>query len=171
MEKVVVKLSPIHGKGVFAAADFEAGDRILRRDDSRLVTDDAPLAGGEHEYHCDWIADGRVVYLQEPERHTNHSCDPNIFVEVDEDGARYFTARRDIRAGEEITEDYTIDMVGGTAWDCNCGSARCRKTVRGEFFLQPREIQLEYLPYLSRWFRVRFREQIEALEREAAARG
>ncbi len=163
--KVAVRLSPIHGRGLFATRGIRAGERILRRDDSRLVTDDNPLREGEHEYHCDWIADGRVVYVQEPERYTNHSCDPNAYVEV-VGRVRYCTARRDIRAGEEITEDYTIDMVGGKAWDCNCGSERCRGTVQGEFFLQPREIQVEYLRYLSGWFRERFREKVESLERE-----
>ncbi len=167
MYHAVVKSSPIHGKGLFATVDFKAGERILRRDDSRLVTEDNPLREGEHEYHCDWIADGRVVYVQEPERYTNHSCDPNAYVEVDDDGARYYTARRDIRAGEEIMQDYSIDLTGGSSWECNCGAARCRGTVRGEFFSLPREIQIEYLPYLSPWFRERFKEQLEALRREA----
>lgn len=166
-ENVVVRPSAIHGKGLFAAVDFRAGDRILRRDDSRLVTAENPLGEGEHEYHCDWIADGRVVYAQEPERYTNHSCDPNAYVEVDEEGARYCTARRHIPADEEITYDYSIDLAGGSAWDCNCGSARCRGTVRGEFFSLPREIQREYLPYLSPWFRQRFKEKVEAVMREA----
>jgi SET domain-containing protein len=169
LDRVIFRPSPIHGLGIFAARDFKAGERILRRDDSRLVTSEDPLREGELESHCDWIADGRVVYVQEPERYTNHSCDPNVYVEVvGED--RYFTARREIGVGEEITEDYTIDMVGGTPWDCNCGAARCRGTVQGEFFRQPKEIQIEYLPYLSPWFRERSRKEVEGLEREAAAR-
>ena len=98
MRNVIVKPSPIHGTGVFAAVDFGAGDRILKRDDSRLVTDENPLREGERPYHCDWIADGRVVYVPEPERYTNHSCDPNAVVEV-VDEVRYCTARRNIRDG------------------------------------------------------------------------
>ncbi len=35
---VVVKQSPIHGKGAFAAVDLKAGDIILERDDSHSVT-------------------------------------------------------------------------------------------------------------------------------------
>jgi len=107
------------------------------------------------------------VYVQEPERYTNHSCDPNIFVEVDDDGARYFTARRDIRAGEEITCDYSIDNSGDVWWHCDCGSARCRKTIYNDFFRLPLEIQIEYLPYLTQAYRERFSEQVEELEREA----
>ena len=168
MKHVVVGPSRIHGNGLFAARDFRSGERILRRNDSRLVTDDNPLGEGEHEYHCDWIADGRVVYVQEPERYTNHSCDPNAYVEVDEDGTRYCTARRDISAGEEITYDYCIDMDGGIAQPCDCGASRCRKTIHSSFFELPPDIQTEYLPYLSLWFQERFRKRLEALKRRAA---
>ena len=99
---LVVRPSPVHGRGVFSTADFKAGVVILERDDSRLVADDNPLREGEHPYHCDWLPDGRIVYVQEPERYTNHSCDPNAYVK-EIDGKRYCVARRDIRAGDEIT--------------------------------------------------------------------
>ena len=167
--KVVVERSPIRGKGLFAAAGIEAGERILKRDDSRLVTDETPLREGEHEHHCDWIADGRVVYAQEPGRYTNHSCDPNAVVEVDEDGTRYCVARRDIQAGEEVTYDYCIDNWGDTVWECNCGSERCRRTIHSDFFHLRREIQIEYLPYLSPRFKERFKDGVDELIREAEA--
>lgn len=167
MDKVAVKASPIHGLGLFATVEFKAGERILKRDDSRLVTDDNPLREGEHEYHCDWIADGRVVYVQEPERNTNHSCDPNAVVEVEADETRYCVARRAIKAGEWITYDYCIDSWGEAVWECNCGSARCRRTIHSDFFHLPRDLQIEYLPYLSHWFRERFKGKVEELIREA----
>jgi hypothetical protein len=166
MSQATNRPSPIHGKGLFADVGFKAGDHILRRDDSRLVTEDNPLRPGEDVFHCDWIADGRVVYVQEPERYTNHCCDPNAFVEV-VDGVRYFTARREIRAGDEITLDYSIDNWGDITWQCDCGSARCRETIHNDFFRLPLEIQIEYLPYLSQWFKDRFKEQAEDLARRA----
>lgn len=166
---VVVKPSPIHGKGVFAATDLQEGDVILRFDDSRLVTDENPLREGESILHCAWLPDGRVVYAQEPERYTNHSCDPNAYIK-EAGGARYFVARREISAGEEITIDYSIDNWGDVWWHCDCGSARCRETVYNDFFRLPLEIQIEYLPYLTQAYRERFREQVEELEREAARR-
>ncbi len=164
---VVIKESPTHGKGVFAAVDFKAGDIILERDDSRFVTEENPLREGEHVYHCDWLPDGRVVYVQEPERYTNHSCDPGAYVK-EIDGVRYCVARRDILAGEEITYHYCIDNWGEITWQCDCGSARCRKTIHNDFFRLPLEIQIEYLPYLTRAYRERFREQVEELEQKAA---
>lgn len=166
MASVVVKPSTIHGKGVFAAIAFEAGDDVVRFDDSRLVTDDNPLGEGEHPYHCSWLADGRVIYAQEPERHTNHSCDPSAYVNETGD-ARYLVARRDISVDEEITCDYSIDNWGDVWWSCDCGTARCRKTVYNDFFRLPLEIQIEYLPYLTQAYRERFIEQVDELEERA----
>lgn len=163
---LVVRPSPVHGRGVFSTADFKAGDVILERDDSRRVTDDNPLREGEHPYHCDWLPDGRIVYVQEPERYTNHSCDPNAYVK-EIDGKRYCVARRDIRAGDEITYDYSIDNWGDITWQCDCGSARCRGTIYNDFFRLPLEIQIEYLPYLTQAYRERFPEQVAELKRKA----
>jgi len=80
--KIVLSASPIHGIGVFAAADISKGAPILKIDDSRIVSDEAPLrqSAGEYDYHCDYLAGGTVVLMQSPERHINHSCDPNVFV-------------------------------------------------------------------------------------------
>jgi hypothetical protein len=166
MDNVIVKSSPIHGKGLFAAVNFNEGTLILERDDSWLVTDLTPLPDGEHEYHCDWLADGRVVLAQEPERYTNHSCDPNAFVK-EVDGVRYCCARRGIAAGEEITYDYCINGFGDTVWECNCGSERCRRTIHSDFFHLPRHLQIEYLPYLSSLYKERFREKVDELTRAA----
>jgi SET domain-containing protein len=167
---VVVKPSPIHGKGVFAATDFQEGDVILRFDDSRLVTEENPRREGESVFYCERLPDGRVAYGQEPERYTNHSCDPSAYIK-EAGGVRYLAARREISAGEEITTDYSIDKHWGDVWwHCDCGAARCRETVYNDFFRLPLEIQIEYLPYLTQAYRERFREQVEELEREAARR-
>jgi uncharacterized protein len=52
----------------------------------------------------------------------NHSCDPNCWYE-----GEMLVARRDIKAGEEITYDYATDCTGRD-WEfqCICGSAQCR---------------------------------------------
>lgn len=67
---------------------------ILRIDDSRIVTDVHPLDPGKGEFgdHCDYLADGEVVLMPEPERHINHCCEPNTYVKWI-DGDRYVIAR------------------------------------------------------------------------------
>ena len=162
---VEVRASRINGRGVFALVDFAPGEVITREDDSFVVTPDNPLPQGEPEYHCDWYADGRQVLLREPECYYNHSCDfnsLNVFI----DGVRHTIARRDIAAGEEVTHEYCIDGFGDTVWQCNCGSANCRKTLHSDFFHLPFELQIEYLPYLSDVYRRVFAGKVAALERE-----
>jgi hypothetical protein len=47
-------------------------------------------------------------------------------------------ARRDIAAGEELTNDYaTSTRQPGFAMACSCGSARCRGTITGNDWRLP----------------------------------
>ena len=165
MSDVVVKESKIHGFGVFAARDFAKGEIILPIDDSRVVDEEHPLRPemGEYDYHCDYLADGKVVLMRSPERHINSCCDPNVFVKTI-DSMRYVTARRNIKAGEEITCDYIIDCHGGIVWQCSCGSPRCRKTIVSSFFELPIELQFEYIPLLNPWFIEEHQEKVEKLK-------
>ena len=88
MSRVYTAESPIHGTGVFSSAHFSPGEIVLKIDDSRVVTDADPLdpARGEFEHHCDYLAGGKVVLMQPPERFINHRCDPNTFIEDDRRG-------------------------------------------------------------------------------------
>ena len=146
-----VRDSRIHGLGVFAQRAYAGGNVILWIDDSRVVDDEHPLAVGELARHCDYLANGRVVLMREPERHINSSCDPSAFVRTHR-GKRCVVARRAIRSGDEITYDYIIDCDGGDIWKCRCGSPRCRGTIVASFFDLPLEWQREYLPLLNPWF-------------------
>jgi hypothetical protein len=149
---VEVRPSPVEGFGVFAMRSFCSGDRIRRVNIVREITADAPLRPqkGERSDHLDY-PDGKVVLLGFPDRHINHSCDPNAYL-LYEPGEVFVVARRDIAAGEEITCDYAMNITGGSAWPCRCRSARCRGVVIGDFFRLPEELQREYRPLLAEWF-------------------
>lgn len=164
MPDVYVAESLIHGRGVFAARDFEAGETVIVMDDSRVVDAEHPLRTelGEYAHHCDYLADGLVILQSYPERHINSSCDPNVYARRDASGSRMI-ARRHISAGEELTGDYIIDCHGGEVWRCNCASARCRGTVPSSFFELPLEAQAEYLPLLNEWFVAEHAEEVAAL--------
>jgi len=58
----------------------------------------------------------------------NHSCDPNCgFTD-----STTLVAMRDINAGETITFDYAMsDTKSIFAFDCWCGSSKCRKKMNG----------------------------------------
>jgi hypothetical protein len=166
---VEVQRSPIEGLGVFAARPFRVGERIRRVNVVREITPESPIREdlGERVDHCSY-PDGKVVLFGFPDRHLNHSCDPNAW-ELYEGDSSWLVARREIAAGEEITCDYNINIAEGTAWPCRCGAARCRGEVVGGFFRLPTARQREYRPFLARWFVDRHRERLAELDRELPA--
>jgi SET domain-containing protein len=168
---VEVRPSRIEGLGIFAARVFRAGERIRRIPVVREITPAAPIREdlGERVDHCSY-PDGKVVLFGFPDRHINHSCDPNAREQYD-GGGSCLVARRDIAAGEEITCDYNINIADGTARPCRCGAARCRGEVAGDFFRLPTEWQREYRPLLADWFVSRHRERMAELDRPGKSSG
>ena len=162
--EVEVKRSSIEGLGVFALRPAPQGQCIRQISVIREITPMSPLREnlGERIDHCDY-PDGKVVLLGYPDRHLNHSCDPNAYVRYDAGGC-FLYARRNIAAGEEITCDYNLNITGGTSWPCHCGAARCRGETLGDYFKLPVEIQREYRSLLADWFVRRHQEPLEALK-------
>jgi uncharacterized protein len=162
MENVTIKQSRIQGVGIFALRDFQKGDIILEYDDSDVVKDEASLTLFDHLYNLDYLSDGKIVRMKEPERSRNHSCDPNSYDKTI-DGVRRLVAMRDITQGEEITGDYTMNSYNDGTFECHCGNKNCRKIYQGNFFKLPEDIQFRYLPFLEQWFKNEHREEINLL--------
>ena len=57
----------------------------------------------------------------------NHSCDANTSFEVPNDDFGYLTiARKDIKEGEELTNNYnTFIYTVHNPFDCKCGAENC----------------------------------------------
>jgi len=122
---VVVRSSPIHGRGVFAARRIEAGDVVIDECRTPLSDDDLRnLPPGEQPYVS--VVDGHHVLMQAPSRFVNHSCNPNARATDRGD-----IAIRTIEAGEEVTVDYA-DEVADLQMECNCKASTCRSLVRSE---------------------------------------
>jgi SET domain-containing protein len=120
--KVVVRDSPIHGRGVFAARRIEAGEVVIEGCRTRL-TDDEVRGLPPEERPFVSVADGQSILMQPPSRFVNHSCNPNAR------GSEYRdVAVRAIEAGDEVTVDYA-DEVSGLTLDCNCKAANCRGRI------------------------------------------
>jgi hypothetical protein len=166
---LVVRESRVHGLGLFAAEGFRAGDLVLAIDDSRVVDEAHPLLPSDDPVHCDYLADGMVVLMPYPERHINHSCDPNVYVAT-RGGRRVVLALRDVQADEEIAYDYSINGGGNTLWTCSCGAKRCRQIIHSDFFHLPIALQHEYLPLLDDWFREERASQLSQLTPHSISR-
>ena len=161
---VFVGESAIHGKGVFARRDLQAGEAILEIDDSHVVTDPSSLTREQHDFEVDYLAHGKMVIMQPPERYINHSCEPSSYVRTDA-GVRKLCAMRAIREGEEITLDYSINGYGDGTFKCTCGQRKCRRVFHADFFQLPKSLQVQYLPYVDGWFREEFKDRIQELKR------
>lgn len=94
--------SAIEGHGLFAARAFAPAERIRRVNVIREVTADTPLRDdlGERADHCDY-RDHRVFLIGSPDRHLNHSCDPNAYLAYAGD-ACFIVARRPIATARRL---------------------------------------------------------------------
>lgn len=162
MKNVVVKSSEIQGKGVYAIVDIQKSETVLEIDDSHVVTDPSKLTKEQNEYDCDYLEDGKVILMQSPEKFINHSCDPSTYVKTIS-GVRKVLAMRDIKIGDEITYDYSINGDNDGTFTCHCGSKICRGLYQGNFFKLTKDVQLKYLPYLDDWFIVGHQNEMENL--------
>jgi len=120
MSEVEVRPSRIEWLGIFALRAFAGGETITRVRIVREITPESPIREdlGERIDHCAY-PEGRVVLIAFPERHVNHSCDPNAY-ERFEGPSSSIVAIRDIARGEETTIDYNINIAGGSAWPWRC---------------------------------------------------
>jgi len=166
--RLVVADSPIQGLGVFALEAIARGTVILHVDDSRVVDEKHPLNGhdGELAIHRDFLPDGTVTLMRSPERHINHSCEPNAYI-YSANRKRFLLAKRVIAAGEEIFMDYALNAVDGDEWECRCGVPACRGYHKCDFFALAPQLQREYLPYLDPWFAEVHAERIQRLLAES----
>ncbi|MBL6750025.1 MAG: SET domain-containing protein [Nevskia sp.] len=146
---ILVRRSPIHGNGVFAAADLPAGKSLIqyrgrllshaqadRRFSGNVDTGHTFLFVLNDRYVIDASVDGNAA------RWINHSCAPNCEPVLLESRAGdpaadriFIETLRPIRAGEELTYDYGIELsVPHTArmkrlWACRCGAGACTGTI------------------------------------------
>jgi SET domain-containing protein len=105
--KTYLDKSPIHGLGVFAGEFIRKGTKVWRFvegfDRAYTPKQFARLPKPARDYlrqHA-YRVDGEILYTIDNDHHMNHSDKPNTFLHNG-----YAIAARDIRKGEEITNDY-----------------------------------------------------------------
>ena len=148
-KRITLRRSPIHGNGVFALTDIPKGTELVEYRGRRMTHTaidrkyaDVPDNGHtflftlNDDYVIDANVDGNLA------RWINHSCKPNCqaVIEESEDGDRrkdrvLIESIRPLRAGDELTYDYGIDVGERITprlkqlWACRCGAPRCIGTM------------------------------------------
>ena len=140
----VVRHSPIHGNGVFAARDIPAGTRIIEYAGKRITAKEADRrhpTNPDDPFHTFFfsLSSGKVIDGDDhgnDAKWINHSCEPNCESMEGRHGKRvYIMAKRDIAKGEELNYDYGLvidDKLTKTLrqqYACRCGAPTCRGTM------------------------------------------
>ncbi|HDR9017871.1 SET domain-containing protein-lysine N-methyltransferase [Burkholderia multivorans] len=139
--RVVVRRSPVHGRGVFALRALEAGERLLEYKgeviDWRVAIRQHRKGGASGHTYFFGLSDGRVIdggRRGNSARWLNHSCIANC--EAVENGDRVFIhASVAIAPGEELFLDYQLtvedlaDEEARLSYVCRCGARGCRGTM------------------------------------------
>ena len=141
-QRLALRRSGIHGKGVFAREFIPAGTRLIEYMGERITQKE-----GDRRYPWDDSAPPRTLLFKVDDdllvdggvggnlsRWINHSCDPNC-ASVIEDRRIYIDSLRDIPPGEELTYDYHLITEGRHTpavkrrFPCRCGASNCRGTL------------------------------------------
>ena len=160
--------SPLGGMGGFAVAPIAGGETLL-------ILGGPPLTQAAMEETLQrYIAAGRYFNSMQVEEDLhfhledvlpvpfNHSCDSNGWMA----DAVTVVARRDIRAGEEVTVDYalqTAQPVPLLEVPCACGAANCRGTITGDDWRLP-SVQARYAGHFAPFINRRIRTLAETKE-------
>lgn len=136
---IEVKESPIEGKGLFTKVDIKKGEHIWISKGAEPV-EEKIYTPEEFKVFQQWciengkkwdavsLPDGMVRAAvadrdNHPENYGNHSCEPNL--------SRDLIALRDIKAGEELTCDYTQFSDKNWSMKCHCSAKQCAGIVYG----------------------------------------
>jgi len=156
--KAVVRESPIHGRGLFAAERMAAGEIVCVK--GGYVFDRRALGSMPGWYAAAEIQVAEDLFIgpsAEGEREgsmvfSNHSCEPNIGVR----GQIVFVAMRDIEPGEELTHDWATTDDDDYRLECRCGAPSCRRLITGRDWRRP-ELQEKYRGYFSSYLEEKIR--------------
>lgn len=117
------------GVGVFATRDIDAGERVLDINGTvqRHPTRYSIQVTLDEHVECHESLSAEEMRARFPWRFLNHCCEPNASIV-----GRTLVARRAIRAGEQVTFDYTTtEATMAEPFGCRCGAPGCLGRVSG----------------------------------------
>ena len=134
-ERLVIRDSPIEGRGLFFTDIVSAGTIVIRLGGDLVSSAelDALVRRAEADPAASYVDTITVyddVHLVLPPNAAvhfgNHSCDPTLWLV----GPFEIATRTDVAVGDEATIDYgTVSGAVGFRMTCRCGAAACRGEV------------------------------------------
>ena len=132
-----VRVSEIHGRGVYATRDIPAEEKIIEYVGELIDKDESGQRGIDQAEKAELHGDAAVYIFTVSKKYDidgnfpwntarliNHSCEPNC--EAWQTGKKIFIhSLTDIKAGEELTFDYGFDIECYEDHPCLCGRSGC----------------------------------------------
>jgi uncharacterized protein len=155
--RLELKLSAIHGKGLFATELIQRDEIVMIWGGTLYSREDLEnIRAGKlkvEEFSYSFIDEDLLIAAPPNglDYFVNHSCDPNVWMSAN----LSVIARCNILPGEEITGDYAVweAELSYVIDPCHCGSSLCRGRITGNDWmlseLQER-YQEHFLPYIHR---------------------
>jgi len=154
--KLVVKPSPIAGRGVFAEQDFKKGEIIFKPRGATIKYPSAP----DWRIGANWFNVGpntwRIADRGTLWNFLNHSCEPNAILK----GSTAVVALHPIKTSQEVTIDYSSTEASSSQMKmtCHCQSPSCRRVIRSIQYL-PEKLFRKYQRYIMPFLRKEYLQQ------------
>jgi SET domain-containing protein len=113
------------GLGLFATQPIPKGTKIIEYTGPRISNAQVEKSNGKYFFGLNkrWSIDGSG--RENIARYANHSCQPNAEAIITR-GRIWICAKRNIKAGEEITYNYGKEYFEGIIKDIGCKCPKCR---------------------------------------------
>jgi SET domain-containing protein len=153
-DKIEIRNSKIHGKGLFAKVAVKQGEIVFIKG-GHILTREQLFSSGvincylpiDNNYFLGATNAEEEIAIK---LYVNHSCNPNCGIR----GEITFVAIRDIDIDEELTIDYAFLDNEYYQFECNCKELNCRKTITGKDW-KIKEIQEKNFNYFATYLKER----------------
>ena len=149
--KLKVGESSIHGLGVFTTEEISEGEIVIIWGGQVVSTEEFRQGIGQKHTNVGISENLYLVANSAEEKsvddYMNHSCNANLWLNDEVT----LSAKRNIKAGEELFIDYAIELIDESYVmknDCYCRNVNCRKTITGRDW-RIKEVQQLYQGHFS----------------------
>ncbi len=151
-QRIEVRASGVHGRGVYAVAPLKAGDKLIEYKGEHISWDVAldrhphDPSQPDHTFYFHLETGGVIDAAVDGNRARwiNHACSPNCEAR-EADGRVFIHAVTDISPGEELFYDYGLVIEERYTpelkkrFECRCGTPGCRGTMLAPKEKAPKE--------------------------------